>query len=74
MMNESTTNLKMSVIGIGNAGNQVAMAAAAKGHNVFAINTSQRIWMIAFSISLSRVITLVMVVALARTATMPWLF
>lgn len=42
MMNESTTNLKMSVIGIGNAGNQVAMAAAAKGHNVFAINTSTK--------------------------------
>lgn len=41
MITEST-NLKIGIIGIGNAGNQVAMAAAAKGHNVFAINTSTK--------------------------------
>ncbi len=41
-MSLENANLKLCVIGIGNAGNQVAAAAAKKGHNVFAINTSTK--------------------------------
>lgn len=36
------TKLKMCVIGIGNAGNQIALAAHGAGHSAFAINTSEK--------------------------------
>lgn len=41
-MTFESPSLKLSVIGVGNAGNQVAAAAAKAGHNVFAINTSTK--------------------------------
>ena len=40
LINENGTNLKIGVIGIGNAGSQVALAAAGKGIQVFIMNTS----------------------------------
>ena len=40
VVNESGTGLKIGVIGIGNAGSQVALAAAKRGINVFIMNTS----------------------------------
>lgn len=38
----SETALKIGVVGIGNAGSQVAAAAAAEGHQVYIMNTSVR--------------------------------
>ena len=40
IINESGTGLKIGVIGIGNAGSQVALAAAKRGIQVFIMNTS----------------------------------
>jgi len=36
------TKLKMCIIGVGNAGNQIALAAHGAGHPAFAVNTSEK--------------------------------
>ena len=41
-MKDASVKLKLSVIGVGNAGCQAVQLAKQYGHNVFAINSSEK--------------------------------